>query len=137
MNEKEKIDFLYKTTGDIQHFSAFGRKVIEALYDSLTEDEEVDKDYLITGLRALDSLFRSCFVRASSIVFVNRKEFGEREEELKREGKKYDLKTRIWRDATEINKEINKKINKEIEEEMKIDEEINKEIEEAKNEKKI
>ena len=62
---------------------------------------------------------------ASSIVLVNRKEWGEREEELKREGKKYDLKTRRWRDV------------KEIEEELKIDEEINKEIEEAKNEKKI
>ena len=123
MNEKEKIDFLYKTTGDIQHFSAFGRKVIEALYDSLTDDEKVDKDYLISRLKALDSLFRFCFMWASSIVFVNRKEFGEREEELKKEGKKYDLKTRIWRDATEIDEEINEKINKEIEE--------------AKNEKKI
>ena len=123
MNEKEKIDFLYKTTGDIQHFSAFGRKVIEALYDSLTDDEKVDKDYLISRLKALDSLFRFCFMWASSIVFVNRKEFGEREEELKKEGKKYDLKTRIWRDATEIDEELNKKINKEIEE--------------AKNEKKI
>ena len=102
MNEKEKIDFLYETTGDIQYFSAKGRKVIEALYDSLTEDEKVDKDYLITGLRALDSLFRSCFVGASSIIFVNRKEWGEREEELKREGKKYDLKTLRWRDPKEI-----------------------------------
>ena len=102
MNEKEKIDFLYKTTGDIQHFSAFGRKVIEEMYDSLTEDEKVDKDNLITGLRALDSLFRSCFVGASSIIFVNRKEWGEREEELKREGKKYDLKTLRWRDPKEI-----------------------------------
>ena len=73
----------------------------------------------------ISSLFRSCFVLASSIVLVNRKEWGAREEELKREGKKYDLKTRRWRDV------------KEIEEELKIDEEINKEIEEAKNEKKI
>ncbi len=47
--------------------------------------------------------------------------------------KKYDLKTRRWRDAKEIDEEI----NKEIEKEMKIEEEINKEIEEAKNEKKI
>ena len=125
MNEKEKIDFLYETTGDIQYFSAKGRKAIEVMYDSVSEDEKVDKDYLITGLRALDSLFRSCFVLASSIVLVNRKEWWEREEELKREGKKYDLKTRRWRDV------------KEIEEELKIDEEINKEIEEAKNEKKI
>ena len=109
MNEKEKIDFLYKTTGDIQHFSAKGRKVIEALYDSLTEDEKVDKDYLITGLRALDSLFRSCFVGASSIVFVNRKEFGEREEELKKEGKRYDLKTLRWRDTKEIEEAKNEK----------------------------
>ena len=102
MNEKEKIDFVYKTTGDIQHFSAMGRKVIEAMYESLTEDQKVDKDYLITRLKALDSLFRSCFVGASSIIFVNRKEWGEREEELKREGKKYDLKTLRWRDPKEI-----------------------------------
>lgn len=101
MNEKEKTDFMMNATGDLQYFSNRAREEIEEIY-KLSELKLLDKDYLTSELRTLDSILLLIFEGASSFVFANKKEWKEREEELIREGKEYDLKTRRWREVEEI-----------------------------------